>query len=125
MKLIQRKNKNDCGICCIAMLLDIDYQEALAIMHPSETNDYTSNYYHFDRIFSAFNIKWTLHQDKKFLSLKKKNLLVFDYGEDIRHMVVFDPKEKLIFDPADKKPIKINQNLIEYVKKKLLSRIEI
>ncbi len=35
MKTIKQKHPNGCGVACVAMLADIDYDEAAAILYPS------------------------------------------------------------------------------------------
>lgn len=98
MKKINQKNPTDCGICCIAMLLDIDYNEALEIAKPYMNNDCSIDFEKLQDclIENACAIRVSEGMpDKK----SKDGILEIKLPNGNFHYVVWDSKNKKIIDP--------------------------
>jgi hypothetical protein len=114
MKIVEQKNKSiDCGVCCLAMLANISYEDASkALFGKSGIQRRTfikdirkglkkhklsiSVDFHFKECFPAS--KFDLIGIKKNAIVKTKNIGNHDYW----HWLVWDGKKQILIDPERK-----------------------
>ena len=103
MKYIKQKHKYGCAVACLAMLTDVSYEGALNYLYPKRK--YRSKVAAIKQLETVktlielgFNPK-VLYPDN-LLSIKTKALLVIKGSPGYTHAVVWDPKSKMVLDPA-------------------------
>ena len=110
MKTIKQRDINDCGVACVAMLADVDYDEAFAILYPTgrtrklKTDDLRA-------ALTTLNRKPSAGKRQPFGSMEPSDLtsdaLVFvmleENGEEYRHWIVWDAEAKKPRDPYQRK----------------------
>jgi hypothetical protein len=136
MKKILQEHKDGCAVASLAMLLDIDYNKALAILHPKHKSrqKVAGNVLAITSALNSLNKKFVLHSNlgKLFISnfskqvdiksLKHPTLLCLYTCDliNVNHAVVWDPKTQKVLDPGRKRNLSVS-----FYQKRLTFAIEL
>ncbi len=106
MKKIKQRNSNDCGICCIAMLANISYEEAKenCFQYEKRKND-SIRFELLPKILKRLNLNSKIYNC--FQNDLKSGLLEISYikkGIKKFHYIVFNHLENNFIDPQNDVP---------------------
>ena len=108
MRTVRQEGENDCGVACVAMLADVTYAEAAAVIYPNGRSKLTKT----KDLHRALKIlgKKPLTERRQALGSKAltdlpHSALIFvemDDGNASKHWVVWDAQARKVRDPYHK-----------------------
>lgn len=103
MKKINQKNSSDCGICCVAMVLDISYNEAMELLKPHMNDEnYSLDFNKLEDCLIENGCAIKISEGAP-NSKAKNGILEIKLSNENFHYVVWDSKTKSIIDPQEVK----------------------
>ena len=115
MDFISQPHKSSCGIASLAMILGITYEKAVATVFPTRKkhSGYGTTINHLLNGFNRLDYNAYWHLGNVALSFFKRNVLVIlQDDENSFHAIVYNAKEKAIYDPLMNVPAIIGINRI-------------
>lgn len=110
MRYLKQRYKSDCFPTCLAMVANISYKEALKIVHPNRKKwkSYGTNLIFKLKALKKLGIDYNLKlHTQKLCNIPNLSIIRIQWktGNKYYHVVVWDPINKKIYDPAHKKSL--------------------
>ena len=99
VEYIQQRKHNDCGVACVAMLVDATYSVVYSVL--KKLNMSTRGGLYFEDIYRMLEEFGRTANNIKSLPKAGRALLAIQWNDNGAHFVVWDSKRKQILDPEE------------------------
>jgi hypothetical protein len=106
MKLITQKHNTGCGVAAFAMVLNISYDRAMALLHPTRFwwfSKATTTVGQISEKLRALGRQNTISTERDFLESNRKAIIIIKATikkKPNHHAVVWDPVSRCILNPS-------------------------
>ncbi|MGE4351449.1 MAG: cysteine peptidase family C39 domain-containing protein [Bdellovibrionales bacterium] len=116
LRRIRQRSPSDCGVCCVAMLLAVSYEEAFALCAPyMNTPHHDIDFAKLPLLFKAAGCRTHLEESKRSGWPTGNGLCEISYAQDGQqrwHYVVWDSTRGVFIDPQDYPPLRFSQHRV-------------